>query len=259
MCLSSCLAPAVKKLAPIQPPGAYKECSERRPIVIAVLDTGFGHDWQGEEKAHLCNYGHKDFTFWGDSTDKFGTNDSVPLDEHGHGTHIAGTIDKYARLTNNSYCLVIIKYYEPMGNDGANLENTVKAIDYARKIKADIINYSGGGIAPNDDETAAIKRFIDGGGTFVAAAGNESSDLEKKKFYPAQEDSRIIVVGNGKFYAIGGGEVLMRGEKSNWGKRVDRWEDGVGVITYDHAMSGTSQAAAIATGKIVAEKNKTCK
>lgn len=241
-----------------QPPGPYKECAKRKPIVIAVLDTGFGHNWEGEETAHLCRYGHKNFAS-GSTTDKFHTKDEVPLDDHGHGTHIAGTIDRFARMTNNSYCLVIIKYYETKGLDLMNLYNTVEAINYATKLKVDIINYSGGGVSPSSAEKEAIQKFLDQGGTFVAAAGNEKSDLAEKPYYPAQEDPRIIVVGNGKYYALGGGEVLMHSEKTNFGKRVDRWEDGDNVKTYNYYMTGTSQSAAIATGKIVAEKNKSCK
>lgn len=229
----------------------FREC--RKPKVIAVVDTGFGADdfWDGQETAHLCKLGHKDFT-GGKTSTRFETTDPVPTDEHGHGTHIAGLIDKYASETNNSFCLVILKYYDSKNSDRLNLQRTVEAINYARQIKADFINYSGGGVASDKEEAEAVKAFIDSGGTFVAAAGNERSDLETHHFYPAQEDDRVIAVGNGK-------DEKRRAPTSNYGKRVNRWEDGSSVLVYNHYMSGTSQSAAIATGKIVAEKNKSCK
>lgn len=237
---------AVKKVA------KYHEC--KKTTVIAVVDTGFGGDesWIGQEQAHLCKFGHKDFTEGKVAVEQFGTIDSVPVDDHGHGTHIAGLVDFYARQTNDSYCLVILKYYDPKADDKENLVRTVEAIEYARRIKADFINYSGGGIQRSAAEEEAIKAYIDSGGTFVAAAGNESSNIDIFHYYPAQEDDRIIVVGNGK-------DEKHKGYKSNYGTRVNRWEVGSNVKMYNHYMTGTSQSTAIATGKIVAEKNKTCK
>lgn len=237
----------------VKPKAVVKTHECKKTMIIAVLDTGFGVEdwWAGQEGAHLCQFGHKDFS--GDKTsDRFGTKDPVPVDFHGHGTHIAGIIDHYARLTNNSYCLVILKYYDSHGSDLMNLKRTISAINYARQIKADFINYSGGGVASDKEEAEAVKAFIDSGGTFVAAAGNERSDLAIHHYYPAEEDDRVIVVGNGK-------NELDHAPTSNHGKRINRWENGNNVLVYNHYMTGTSQAAAIATGKIVAEKNKSCK
>lgn len=218
--------------------------------IIAVIDTGFGIGWDGEGATHLCKYGHKDFT-GGKSSLQFGTIDPVPVDEHGHGTHIAGLIDSYARKVNDSYCLVILKYYDPKANDNKNLQRTVEAVYYAKRIKADYINYSGGGISPSPNEEEAIENFIHGGGTFVAAAGNENEDLAYNSYCPAQYEG-VIAVGNGT-------DEPHRVPTSNYGKRVNRWENGNNVVIFNHSMTGTSQAAAIATGKIVAEKNKSCK
>lgn len=256
MCLILSLAGCFSSNVPKRHPQAvskakHRECKKTQ--IVAVVDTGFGADdtWTGQEKTHLCKYGHKDFT-GGKTSDKFGTVDPVPVDDHGHGTHIAGTIDEYAKKTNGSFCLVILKYYDPKGLDLYNLDRTVEAFNYARQIHADYINYSGGGVSSSTKEAEAVKAFIDSGGTFVAAAGNEGSDLEIHHYYPAQEDDRVIAVGNGK-------SEKDHAYSSNHGKRVNRWEQGMDVLTYNHYMSGTSQAAAIATGKIVAEKNKSCK
>lgn len=224
----------------------------KKPVVIAVIDTGFGIGWDGEEAAHLCKFGHKNFSSNEDATNKFGTIDAVPVDLHGHGTHIAGTIDRYAGIKSKNYCIVVLKYYDPRTQAGENLIHTVDAINYARAIHADFINYSGGGLESSASEKEAVKTYIDGGGTFVAAAGNESSDLEKRHYYPAEEDDRVIVVGNGV-------DEDHRLPSSNYGDRVDFWEDGKNVKTYNNFMTGTSQAAAIETGKLVAQKIKTCK
>src|SRR5665213_1492289 len=108
-----------------------------KPIIVAVIDTGFGLTTV-DIKARLCNFGHKDFT-GGSTTDKYGTKDPVPVDDNGHGTHIAGLIDSFASKSNVNYCLVILKYYKPDAYDEANLRNTVDAINYAKNIPADYI------------------------------------------------------------------------------------------------------------------------
>ncbi len=233
------------------PSTKYK--ASKKTTIIAVIDTGFGADdtWTGQETAHLCKFGHKNFVD-SDNSLKFGTKDPVPKDKHGHGTHMAGIIDTYAKRTNESFCLVILKYYDERGWGNENLNHTVEAIQYARQIHADYINYSGGGVQKSQAETEAVKAFIDSGGTFVAAAGNEKSNTSFFPYYPAQDDERVISVGNGN-------DENHRAPSSNYGKKVKRWENGVEVQMYNHRMTGTSQAAAIATGKIVAEKNKSCK
>lgn len=222
-----------------------------KPTVIAVIDTGFGLGWRPEEEktARLCQYGHKNFVD-DQNSDKFDTKVPVPTDRHGHGTNIAGIIGQYAKNTN--YCLVILKYFDPVAKNNDNLKHTIQAIDYARQIHANFINYSGGGTDFNQDEADAVKRFLDAGGTFVAAAGNEHSDLEKNPYYPAMEDDRVIVVGNIR-------EDRQPARSSNYGKRVNRWEIGEGVTAYGLQMTGTSQSTAIVTGKLVSETKNICK
>lgn len=211
------------------------------PVVVAVIDTGLTVSYFTKE-AKLCKNGHKNFTANPDTQSTQYTVDPVPVDNHGHGTNITGLIHTYAG--NVDYCLVIVKYYDPKSPYDDNLKNTLKAIKYATSIKAKYINYSGGGIEFNPAERKAVKAFLDAGGKFIAAAGNERSDLAKQPYYPAMDDDRVIVVGSKE----ADGKVA---KYSNFGDRVDRWElgsrrEGFGVIE-----SGTSQAAAIATGKII--------
>lgn len=229
------------------------KCVNTKPIVVAVIDTGLG--WTFRDKfagsgEHLCKFGHKNFTAYPSYTSTFDTQDPVPLDHHGHGTNIAGIIADNAG--NANYCMVILKYYDPVAKANDNLNNTIKAINYATQIGADFINYSGGGTDKSEAEAQAVKKYLDNGGRFLAAAGNERSDLEKNPYYPALDDPRVISVGNLEL----DGKVSS---SSNYGKLVSRWEIGTGVIGYGIIMTGTSQATAVATGKIIFQqkcKNK---
>lgn len=221
----------------------------KRPIIVAVIDTGFGYENKGKD-AKLCKFGHKDFTSAGLTAKEFNTVDPVPLDRHGHGTHVTGLINHYAGLGTRDYCIVILKYYDsklPWKEQRENLQRSIDAINYAAKIHVDIINYSGGGVEWAEKEAKAVKKFLDGNGIFFAAAGNENANLSKSAYYPAMDDKRIISVGN----IDANGDV---GLMSNYGYQVSCWELGTNVEMYGMSMTGTSQSTAIATGKFVANK-----
>ena len=224
----------------------FSALATAKPIVIAVIDTGLGAK-QRIPSDFLCKYGHRDFTTVQKFSSSYGTKDPVPTDTHGHGTNIAGVIREHAKKTGKDFCLVILKYYDPTQPDDS-LKNEVAAIRWATTLKADIINFSSGGYIYSSDEYVAVKKYIDNGGTFVAAAGNENNDLGVNAYFPACDDKRIIVVGN---YS----RSMSKSPQSNFGKRVNRWEYGENVTGFNLVMTGTSQACAVATGKIVGEKN----
>ena len=79
-------------------------------------------------------------------------------------------------------------------------------------------------------------------------------DLEVKPYYPAMHDLRIYVVGN-----ITKDNTIVT--SSNRGKGVNSWEVGYQVLSrlpgqsYGY-LTGTSQATAIKTGKLVREMLK---
>jgi subtilisin family serine protease len=178
-------------------------------------------------------------------------------DNHGHGTHIAGIIG--ARGGNGfgisgvapKVSIMMLKYYDPKASNSNNLKNTIQAIRYAIKMKANIINYSGGGTDYSAEEFAAVKDAEKAGILFVAAAGNERSNSDEtgKHYYPADyELSNIISV-----------TAVNREEKkvlpsSNYGVRtVDLAAPGENIYSTlpgnsFGVMTGTSQATAFVTG-----------
>jgi hypothetical protein len=222
-------------------PIVIKSSTCARVPTVAVIDTGFTFS-PHTVGAKLCRFGHKDFTTFGQTIKPSGFNDPVPVDNHGHGTNVAGVIQ--ANAGDAEFCIVIIKYYDPKAIANDNLKNTVKAIKYATNIGVKYINYSGGGTDMSVEERDAVKAFLDKGGQFIAAAGNEKADLSIQPYYPAMDDKRIVVVGSKEK----DGSVSRY---SNHGKQVTQWEYGSGVVGFGILMSGTSQAAAIATGKII--------
>ena len=237
--------PAPKRVGPhriVRPPASL---NVQKPLVIAVIDTGMG--WQGKgQDAHLCQFGHKDFTTKQEFSPFFHLHDKVPQDLHSHGTHIIGLINEYASKGKRPFCIVVLKYYDDTLKEDF-MDHEIEAIKYATNIHADIINFSGGGTEFSSSENVAVKKFLDQGGTFIAAAGNEHADLSKKTYYPAMTDSRVISVGN-----IDTKGMIVK--SSNFGEKISCYEVGENVKMYDMYMTGTSQSTAIATGKFVANK-----
>lgn len=228
----------------------FASVGECRFLRIAVIDTGLGFGGKGLN-SNLCLYGHKDFSADQKYVNAPGIPTPVPLDTHKHGTNVAGIIVETASSRKNDFCLIIIKVYsfDKYGKAKTSTEESIRrSILYARNLNADIINFSGGGKAYDKNEAKEVKVFLDQKGIFVAAAGNESQNLDNRKnhYYPAQDDSRVISVGS--HYSPGFPAVY-----SNYGAAVKRWEDGNDVYANEILLSGTSQATAIVTGKIILE------
>jgi major intracellular serine protease len=209
-----------------------------RPFIIAVIDSGI----HAGKNTHLCKYGHKSFV-----SSIFPSTRQNPLyDEHGHGTHVAGIIEKNAGKSN--YCIVSVKFWSPGTNENST-KAMIDSIQYAINIKVDAINISAGGLNSSEEEKAVIKSAIDKGITIFAAAGNEASNLDLKcNYFPACYDDRIISVGNLR-------PDLTINSVSNFGNFVKRWEIGTDiestVPTGLMTMSGTSQATAVISGKFI--------
>lgn len=251
---------------------AWRISQGSRDIVVAVIDTGADIHHPDLTKNLWVNKGEI-------GTDKYGRNkasngvdddgngfvDDVHgwnfvkhnndlKDDHGHGTHIAGVVG--AEGGNGvgisgvapKVSLMVLKYYDSKGSDVNNLSNTVKAIDYAVKMNANIINYSGGGLAPSSEEKAAIERAMKKGILFVAAAGNERSNSDIRKYYPADYGLPNIL----SVTAIDKSKNVL--PSSNYGEQtVHIAAPGNDIIStlpngqYGY-MTGTSQATAFASG-----------
>lgn len=244
-------------IAVVLMPSLASTTSSRVPIKIGILDTGFG-PWKSGIIS-MCATGHADFS------NRVPVYGKIPVDRHGHGTHITflihqaimggiisqkGDVD-LAVKTNIDYCFVIVKFYDK--DKSVISESMAMGIEHLTKIGVDYINISAGGIDEVQRESVAIKAALDKNIGIIASAGNESTDMAKQTFYPASGDDRIIVVG-------GHTKNFTKSEKSNFGDRVDIWELGDSVMSAmvnqnNNAeltkMTGTSQATAIVTGKIV--------
>jgi subtilisin family serine protease len=235
---------------------SYADVGQKFPrkIKVAIIDTGI--DQLMMNSSSLCETGHKDFTGAG------------LADHHGHGTHISGIVDQYSKnfipeptssnkdnleLIASNYCQIIIKFFDSPSYKTNALNNTIMAFRWAINQNVDIINYSGGGTTFSKEERDIVVEALNKGIKVVAAAGNEKSNIDKIKYFPAMYDKRIFIVGN-----LVDNYSRSIAASSNYGKSVNSWEVGANVFSRlpNKAwgfMSGTSQATAVKTGKLIRE------
>jgi subtilisin family serine protease len=239
---------------------AMKDSGEVKRCFEAAGVCAKNKEW---ERSKLCNKAINGIDDDGNGfTDdvhgwNFVHNNHQLVDNHGHGTHIAGIIGAKGGPNGAvsgvapNVSLMILKYYDPKASNSNNLKNTVQAIRYAIAQKVKIINYSGGGIDYSAEEFAAVKEAEKAGILFVAAAGNERSNSDEagKHYYPADYALPNII----SVTAVNKEETKVLAS-SNYGVRtVDLAAPGENIYSTipdnkSGYMTGTSQATAFVTG-----------
>ena len=191
--------------ADIDAPEAWNlETAPQTDIVIAVVDSGaaynhpdlLGNMWDGsssckDENNNTISGGCPNH---GWDYDKSSGSDNNPLDDNGHGTHIAGTI---GAISNNSTGISGLSYQNNLkimavkfGYNYSTVANEIKAINFARYNNARIINASYGSSSFSQSEKDTIDAFP---GLFIAAAGNAGANNEISSTYPCNYTSSNII------------------------------------------------------------------
>jgi thermitase len=186
---------------------AWEISTGSQNVIVAVIDTGVyynspefnGNIWTNNDelngKAGIDddNNGFIDDIYgW-----NFVSNNSTPIDDNGHGTHVSGTIG--ARGNDNfglvgvawNVQIMALKAYKADGNGDA--VTSASAVDYAVKMGAKIINASWASAVPSQLLQESIEKARDKGVLFVACAGNTARDNDSKPIYPASYDIENII------------------------------------------------------------------
>ena len=229
---------------------AWKIFKKKKEIIVAVVDTGIDplhpfikeNLWvPGESKN-----GQATSESFGMDFAKGRAHANRPYDSHGHGTHVAGIVKSIFPEVK----ILVLKYYNPEASGQDNLNSTVEALRFAVKSGVDIINYSGGGPEPSNEELAVLKEAEKKGILIVAASGNDEQNIDKGTFryYPASYGlSNILTVTTHD-------ENLKMLTSSNYGPyTVDIAAPGNRIkssLPYERAgfLTGTSQATAFVSG-----------
>ena len=188
---------------------AWQKSRGSSEVVVAVLDTG-------------VDYTHSDLApnIWlrpdnipayvdnelGTFNDRRGFNAadnlSDPMDDNGHGTHCAGVIGAKGNneigITGINWDVQIMPL-KFLGRGGfGTTKDAIEAINYAvdrkkKGINVRIISASWGSTQYSKALEDAIRAAGDEGILFVAAAGNNSTDNDKRKHYPSNYDLPNVI------------------------------------------------------------------
>lgn len=232
-----------------------------RNIVVAVIDTGVDYTiadlapnmWvnaaeaNGQPNVDDDGNGSIDDVYGWD----FAHNDNDPKDDHGHGSHVAGTIgakgnDGHGVVgVNWDVQIMALKFIKKQG--GGTLDAAIAAIDYSVRNGANVLNNSWGGGGFSQQLKDSIERANKANVLFVAAAGNHRADNDKRPTYPANyQVPNVISVA----------AIDSRGNKASFScygkKTVHIAAPGVNILSTApggfQSLSGTSMAAPHVSG-----------
>jgi subtilisin family serine protease/fibronectin type 3 domain-containing protein len=254
--------------ADIDAPEAWTVATGTGSTIVAVIDTGV--DYRHPDLA--ANMWNNVDEIPGDGIDNdnngyvddvhgydFFNNDGDPLDDHNHGTHVAGTIGAKGNDgigiagVNWNLQIMALKF---LGSDGSGTTSAaIEAIRYAIDNGAHISNNSWGGDPYSQAMFDAIAEARDANHIFVAASGNGDFigfgiDNDAQPFYPAGYNLDNIVAVAATDHRDG------KAIFSNYGlTSVDIGAPGVDILsttkngTYG-LSSGTSMATPHVTGAL---------
>jgi large repetitive protein len=195
----------------IDAPEAWDILHDPGNVIVAVIDTGIRATHEDLAANLWINPGESGFDSVGLDKRSNGKDDDgngyvddvnginailglgTPIDDHGHGTHVAGII---GAVGNNGVGVVgiawraqlmALKFLNTFA-DGS-ISDALECIDYARRKGAKIINASWGWYGENSAALRdAIRTAGNAGIIFVAATGNNSNNNDTNPLYPASFD-----------------------------------------------------------------------
>ena len=167
--------------------GGWDIESGSRSIMIGVIDTGV--DYRHEDLSGKVVKGYD-----------FVNEDYDPMDDNGHGTHVAGIA---AGIANNGRgiagvcrdCSVLAVKVVTADGSGANTW-IANGIANAVNLGAQVLNLSLGGLDNSNTIRLAVEQAYAQGAVIVAASGNDGSSVP---MYPAALSQTISVGATGRY------------------------------------------------------------
>ncbi|MBN2474057.1 MAG: S8 family serine peptidase [Pirellulales bacterium] len=190
--------------ADIEAEAAWDISTGAGSIVVGVIDTGVDYTHPDLAANIWTNPGEIAGNGFDDDGNgfvddvhgyDFVNNDGDPMDDHNHGTHVAGTIAAEGNNgsgivgVNWSSSIMGLKFLSASGSGYTS--DAVRAVNYATMMRTQygvnvrLTNNSWGGGGYSSALAAAIAAGGDAGMLFVAAAGNDGANNDLSPHYPS--------------------------------------------------------------------------
>ncbi|MGI9557589.1 MAG: S8 family serine peptidase [Solirubrobacterales bacterium] len=201
----------------------------KRGTKVAVVDTGVAYRSKGSKYKRSPDLPADAFTRGKDFVD----DDRLPLDENGHGTHIASTIVERTHngkaVTGLAYGVRVMPVRVLDAGGSGSAKDVARGIRYAANKGAKVINLSlefGLGAVESCSDIPgvcrAIRKAIKKGALVVAAAGNQGRDQVAYPAFADNPDDKKGVSAKGPVLAVGAGSVRgCLSDFSNYGPGLD--------------------------------------
>ena len=192
-------------------PEAWGITTGSSDVVVAVIDTGVDYNHQDLSENMFrnqadCNNNGVDDDGNGFVDDCYGVDtandDSDPMDDHNHGTHVAGMIGAVGDNSvgvvgvNWDVSIMACKFLNASGS--GSIGDAIDCLDYVKIMKDRGVNivatsnsWGGGGFSQALFD--AIDAHRQRGILFIAAAGNDSGDNDGEPHYPSNYDLPNVV------------------------------------------------------------------
>jgi subtilisin family serine protease len=181
-------------------------------IVVGIIDTGI--DYDHEDLAANMWVNSNEIAGNGIDDDGNGyiddihginaiTNTGDPMDDEGHGTHVAGTIGAVGNNgigvtgVNWNVKMMGLKFLDQDGSGSSS--DAITALEYAIMMKTEhnvnikLTNNSWGGGGYSQAMYDAIQASEQAGMLFIAAAGNEGSNNDRNPHYPSNYELQSVI------------------------------------------------------------------
>lgn len=191
--------------ADINAPEAW-DVTTGKEVIVAVIDTGVDYNHDDLRANMWTNPGEIPGNGLDDDSNgfvddvhgfDFTTNNGSPMDDMGHGTHVAGIIGAVGNNgvgavgVNWSARIMALRFMDVQGFGATS--NAIRALNYAVAMGARVSNASWGGGAFSQAMYDTLAAANQAGHIFVTAAGNESQDLDVVPHYPSGYDLPNVI------------------------------------------------------------------
>lgn len=176
-------------------------------VVVAVIDTGVDYThpdlkaniWKnqaelnGKAGVDDDNNGYVDDIYGYSFVGKKGD----PMDDHGHGSHVSGTIGASGNdgqgIVGVNWKVQIMGLKFLSADGSGSLADALEAIKYATTMGVNVMSNSWGGGGASEIMKKAIEEANHKNIVFVAAAGNHSGNNDEEPSYPASYDLPNVI------------------------------------------------------------------